>query len=730
LFESVKIDRDNDAVVDDECLNLVSPRGITFVEGVDEYTMNNSVPKRVTVEQSGPVRATIVVEGEHRNPASVAKLDFVCRITAWNNLPYIKVQYSFKNMQGNGVPSGTPAAAAAQMAAYQTADALNLDLPLDFGAALPAALFGGSPQHTTVLAMSGGEFGELFQTYTGTYDASDAENPQPPGYNAGTGDGSSDPLINAWPDQGNLDITYSVSGKVTDTGERAPGWVQFAGSNLRVTAAIRDFWQMYPKSIRAQADGLLQLGLWPEAAWQLQVFAGSMRTHEMLLAFERTSSLDANGAAVRANLVNDPPVGVCKPAHYRATQVFGDIGATDETLSDTSLFTTGAQPLASNYFGEVIAHLGDLLADRSNGNGTAFGHQYGFWNWGDSRTDTPSVGWENCDWGLPSACLGWFAMCGNLAFFGMADDTIRHFRDVDVLHSDIGLRFDYTEAGNPAVSGGKASQLGKTRYTPNNKQHDLGNYHFGENHLDVFQGAFLAEHYLLTGERLSLDILKENFTYLRGTWKRFFDANNSGVNSTMTAPTTWLSNALYVAAAYEMANGLNDPAAATMSAYVLSAVRARQNGTSPRDPTGNGFDDGNGDFLAWQIGHMVEAMEYSIYALDDATIQPDILRAMNWLLGTNANVYLGNLATPMFGRFAEAPGGTTDFGAPNLMIGAGYPAAYRETSLNNWRTTAQNLLSAQLPNIDFATIGDAAVTHRSFAQFFRAGPMLLGMLMQ
>jgi hypothetical protein len=233
------------------------------LEGVDAYTMNNSTPTRIAVEQSGPIRATIVVEGEHRTAASATKLDFVCRITAWNNLPYIKVQYSFKNMQGDGVATASAPGAAAQLAAYETADALNFDLPLDFGATTPAALIGGSPTHTTIPAMSGAEFGELFQTYTGTYDASDAENPQPPGFNAGTGDGSSDPLTNVWPDQGSTEITSTISGKVTDTGERAPGWVQFAGSNLRVTAAIRDFWQMYPKSIRVQGDGLLQLGLWP-----------------------------------------------------------------------------------------------------------------------------------------------------------------------------------------------------------------------------------------------------------------------------------------------------------------------------------------------------------------------------------------------------------------------------------------------------------------------------------
>lgn len=312
--------------------------------------------------------------------------------------------------------------------------------------------------------------------------------------------------------------------------------------------------------------------------------------------------------------------------------------------------------------------------------------------------------------------------------FKLFDSTARHFRDVDVIHADIGLRFDYTEAGNPAVSGGKASQRGKTRYTPNNKQHDLGNYHLGENHLDVFKGAFLSEHYLMTGDQLSLDVLKEIFVYLRGTWKRFFDAGNGGVNSTMTCPNTWLSNALFIATAYEVANGAADSDAAVMRAYVLAAVRDRQDTVSPRDPSGNGFSDSSGDFTAWQLGHMAEALEYTRGNRADAGVDDNILRHMNWLLGTNAGVYMGNLTVPQFGRFYETPSGTTDFGGPNLMIGAGYVGAFRASGSSNWQSAAQSLLVAQTSNIQATTIGDSAIRHSTFAQFFRAGPYLLGCL--
>jgi hypothetical protein len=196
----------------------------------------------------------------------------------------------------------------------------------------------------------------------------------------------------------------------------------------------------------------------------------------------------------------------------------------------------------------------------------------------------------------------------------------------------------------------------------------------------------------------------------------------------MTCPTTWLSHALFIAVAYEVANGINDTSAASMGAYVLNAVQTRQNTTTPRDPSGNGFADSSGNFRAWQVGHVAEALEYARGNLNDAALDSNIERCMNWLLGTNAAVYMGNLTPPQFGKFYEMPGGSTDYGAPNLMIGAGYVGAFRSSGNANWQAATQSLLVAQDPNIDPVTIGDAAIRHSTFAQFFRAGPYLLGCL--
>ncbi len=105
-------------------------------------------------------------------------------------------------------------------------------------------------------------------------------------------------------------------------------------------------------------------------------------------------------------------------------------------------------------------------------------------------------------------------------------------------------------------------------------------------------------------------------------------------------------------------------------------------------------------------------MEYARGASNDTSIDDNILRCMNWLLGTNAQVYLGNLATPQFGAFAQFPGGVTDFGGPNLMIGAGYVGAFRASAAANWQTATQNLLSRRTrtlprPRLETRTSGTA-----------------------
>ena len=730
LFESIMIDRDGSGGVNDECLNTASLKGVVVTDGATENLMNQIVPDSIAVEEQGPLRVCVRVEGRHRaTPAGADKLRFIVRIHAWNNLPHIKVIYSFKNMQNHGQTNAGPASEAAQLAAYTGADSIALHLPLALGTSA-SALFGGDSS-THQGALTPVQTATLMQNYSGTYDATDNENlPQPGAYVPGSGDGSGDTLTNVWPTSAETQISYSVTGGViTGAGGRAPGTMQMVTSNgannLRVTTVVRDFWQQYPKGLTAQGDGLLKVEFWPSLAWRLNVFEGVMKTHEVMLTFERQATFSVGAANSYANLLNDAAFTACKPIHYRASQAFGHIGTTNVQFTDVSRFQAGYQAIITPYLAEVLRHLNDLIDDRSNGNGAAVGHEYGMWNYGDGKVHNVNDGWENHDWGVSRACFAWFAASANRDMLSFGDVALRHFRDIDVIHSDVGRRYNYSEPGNPAVFnyGGtnQTSQLGKSRFAPNNKQHDMGNYHLGSQNFETLKGEMLGDHYLLYGDGLSLDVLTEAYSFVRGTWKRHFDAGFGGQDNTADCPSSWLSNALFTATSYRICTGSAD--ALSMCQYIIARIRARQTNIEPNDPAGVGFANTSGSFQTWSVGHLEEAMEWYRWVMEDSSLDGNLQSSMNWLLGTNAQVYLGNPPQNLPGAFAELPFGIVDFGSANLMLGAGYLGALRASNDPQWRVRASNLLNRQ--TIDLQGQTDANIRHKLFAQRFRAGPALL-----
>jgi hypothetical protein len=63
------------------------------------------------------------------------------------------------------------------------------------------------------------------------------------------------------------DLHYTVTrdGVPCGSGEKAPGWTSLGGTHASVMAAVRDFWQEYPKGFRVTPDAL-DVGIWPEDA--------------------------------------------------------------------------------------------------------------------------------------------------------------------------------------------------------------------------------------------------------------------------------------------------------------------------------------------------------------------------------------------------------------------------------------------------------------------------------
>jgi len=63
------------------------------------------------------------------------------------------------------------------------------------------------------------------------------------------------------------DLHYTVTrdGLAADSGEKAPGWAALGGTDAGVVAAVRDFWQEYPKGFAISGDAL-DVRIWPEDA--------------------------------------------------------------------------------------------------------------------------------------------------------------------------------------------------------------------------------------------------------------------------------------------------------------------------------------------------------------------------------------------------------------------------------------------------------------------------------
>ncbi|KKL12549.1 hypothetical protein LCGC14_2534650, partial [marine sediment metagenome] len=78
----------------------------------------------------------------------------------------------------------------------------------------------------------------------------------------------------------------AYDGRTIDTGLRGQPWLEVADMRWAVGLAAPGFWQNFPKSLGADADGAIRLGLWPgEFADVHEIQGGEQKTHEFYLYF-------------------------------------------------------------------------------------------------------------------------------------------------------------------------------------------------------------------------------------------------------------------------------------------------------------------------------------------------------------------------------------------------------------------------------------------------------------
>ncbi len=194
LFESLAVDRNRDGRFSEEESLIASSKPAEFVLTDPAGTRFSSLapPDEVVVEESGPVRATVRVSGEHRAPDGGRRFRYVVRVHAYAGQPYLRIQHSFENNDSREE--------------FSRIRSLVLRLPLQ------------DRLESWNLAGRQGVGAAALRQQT--------------------------------------DDHYILTGTRGASGRRASGSAEWRGRRFLLSVAVRDFWQNYPKEIAVNPDGL------------------------------------------------------------------------------------------------------------------------------------------------------------------------------------------------------------------------------------------------------------------------------------------------------------------------------------------------------------------------------------------------------------------------------------------------------------------------------------------
>ncbi len=339
-------------------------------------------PEEVTLEQAGPVRATVRVSGHYRADNGRSLLAYTVRLHAYAGQRFVRIQHTWGNDFGEE-----------EFASIRT---LRLRLPLLAGRS-PAGrswTLGGSPDQ-------------------------------------------SGPFPGAGPVhlRQHTDNRYAVvldGGGVKAEGQRAPGWAEWRDGARRVTLAVRDFWQTYPKDLTVSENGF-ELDICPPLRGDQYASAkGTVDEHRLYyylqsglyrfrqgmsqtqdIWLEAAPESDGRPAAIRTQ--REPLLALAPPRWYADTQAFGELAEPG---------TTGILAQYDKAFALCFA---EYWKDRERD------REYGMLNFGDWWGER-GIDWGNSEYDMQHALLMQFVRTGDSRYFSAGEQMEWHNRDVDTIH--------------------------------------------------------------------------------------------------------------------------------------------------------------------------------------------------------------------------------------------------------------------------------------------------------
>ncbi len=416
-------------------------------EAVKRHSSAEDDGGQVVVEEQGPCRVVIKTTGRHRN-GDRTLLNYIVRFYAYADVPVVRVSHTFVGIHGT------------QPVDLEFLSGLYLEIP--------TVLTGG--------VVTVGTEGDPVTV------------PPPAGIVQDTSD--------------HFRITSGnervAEGKGKSTKPQSTGWLDLRSGNRAMAVGIKWFWQMHPKSLHADAQGWVRVGLYPREATQpLEVYMGQSRTHYLTFIFHdgRRSTRDLNAFFSGQHR---PLRAWAAPKYYcRDTHCFG--------------YTVESDPALFGADWERVKRHDDILREsvkatlrkvdfRSRyGGGT---DSYGIYAWGDLfhvywakwgqspfHTHTWHYAWEGNYYDHPHAMLMQFIRTGEKIFLERYWPNAIQIGDV------------HTCNYHP-----RPERIGACRYCPprNFVAQDAGNVYIS-NEYNHFKSQSVFAHWYLTGDWRSYD---------------------------------------------------------------------------------------------------------------------------------------------------------------------------------------------------------------------------------
>lgn len=351
--------------------------------GNETFRAQWAAPAVITLEEEGPVKAVIKIQGGLYDLEGKGDFTYTCRIEAYTGAPYLQIDLT--------------------LTACGHREWLTVE-----EAWIQWALAGGKAQKWTATLGSGEER---------PVDTALAPEDQ-------VGVGVFDSKEIFW--EG---ITLPSS-RQQEKKAPAVGWGDLTGETGGVALGIQDFWQQYPKRLLLTGAGEMRAELVPSGA-AVRWPRGTAKTHRFFLYFH--TRRDREYRRILEGMLAGPPVGVLPASWYEQAGVFAQPFAPlpdehPEEYTEVMLLKARSQVDLVNIFGPP-AH-GVRINPR----------HWGLFNYGDleiefSAPQNPAgIYWNNNYYDLPYLLFQEFIRTEDPVFLSLARPAVTHLGDLDLVH--------------------------------------------------------------------------------------------------------------------------------------------------------------------------------------------------------------------------------------------------------------------------------------------------------